>query len=1004
MAKSYEDVIDDTLKPRWILSCEPVEGTDDSTQTVDIDETTGTLTKDVDGVSNRPDQDLYGIAKHLALLASDHHYDNGSHHIDDPDVIEDAGIQERLGKLDLDFYGVNVPDEDPAKVYTTTEELSTKIQELFDHIDILRKGLGSQIAERLNFKHFIEVDRDFVGFKEDPNYFTTSSAVSRTAFTVLTNYAEYRLGGKTIKFRGTNIATDDGTCYIDLSAVTNTMITTPEADVIWAEVFSTTLGTSYVPYGNLQYGASGSYSSVIPAITASWVDGIASGDHNIFLLGDENPATYPGILQLQYKLVTGTFNPTLSTYGVDVNTTSYGIDIERSSLRGVWESVADSTTDNSCYVIPIAVIGKRNGGIYDKALNPAGTAVLRNGSIVPTSISECFEQTRIGYFIGGVEHDYTGTYNATTDTYSLSGTVYYRSGLTLSGITSNPADFYADKVYTQDIVYTSRVATDDPDMIVNNISERLLATDLYTRLNPILSGTVSNNTTGLAYAKRPMQVIGFGIGQTAMFGLDNNGGIFIDKTNNLYTGITDLSRTYWADLKGSSIPSAFRLVEGVHSSETKSYLAYEPSTQIITINTTSLSGPPTLSSTTPVMYWQDGSIVTLHTSWSGLGTSSASCKIITTGHSSHTLYGTAYFDYAEGGGIPYVLDDIVQIEDMSGTTYEWCYEKSAGYCIGCMWDGSPTSGTVNSFVLPECIDCDSEDELTDGWVYILDSTVIAGESAQIASYDDATRTVTLKTSLTAAITSADTLSVGKLKPETKRFVIIPFSRGVRGVYTRKRVQANASGIYIGTLPISQTTDGTIHGTVVTGLTASQYFEIVVREEDPLSTGFYITFYHNPQWNIFDSCIASNMEIVKPGLLVDTTKGSANEPYDLYRGFIPCCSTKIVDDVKWISASCDNPYFIVTNLEYNRHFDIRPIEKLNIVKSGTTLRTNKMILDDYLQILTNISETTDDYRLILGTILVNTSLGYRLLVALRNVGTFGFTTTVNCFLIDVDPIF
>jgi len=335
MAKSFEDVLDDTLKPRWIQSCEPVEGTDFPEETVTIDESDGDLTLGVSGVSNRPDQDIYGITKLLALLASDHHYDNGSHHIDDPDVVEDAGIQERLGKLDLDFYGVDVPDEDPAKVYTTTEELSTKIQELFTHIEILRKGLGSQIAERLNFTNFIEEDRDFVGFKEDPNYFTTSSAVSRGAFEVLTDYSEYRLGGKIINFRGTNIASDDGACYIDLSAVTKTLITTPEADVIWAEVYSSTLTTTYVPYGNLQYGVSGSYEIETPAITAAWVDAIASGNNNIFLLGDDDQTTYPGILQLQYKLVTDTYNPAVSTYGIDVNTTSGGLGITRSSLKGI---------------------------------------------------------------------------------------------------------------------------------------------------------------------------------------------------------------------------------------------------------------------------------------------------------------------------------------------------------------------------------------------------------------------------------------------------------------------------------------------------------------------------------------------------------------------------------------------------------------------------------------------------------------------------------------------
>ena len=1002
MAKSYEDIIDDTLKPRWIQSCEPVEGTDQPLQTVSIDETLGTLSKLVDGVSNRPDQDIYGITKLLALLASDHHYDNGMHHIDDPDVIENAGIQESLGKLDLDFYGIDVPEESPAKVYSTTEELADKIAELFEYINILRKGLGSQIAERLNLKTFLDEDTDYVGFETDPDYFGLTTAVDRSNFKVLSDNAKFRMGGKTIQFRGSNIASDDGACYIPLSDVTNTAITTPEADVIWAELSFEDLTTQYAPYGNVQYGASGSYQLITPALTATWVDAIGTDDHNIALITDDSDTTLPSVIQLQYKLMTSTYNPSLSMYGVDVITTSTGVGCSRSdSIRGLWDA-----SDDSCFVLPLALISKRNGGIYHRALNPAGTAVIRTGSTTPTSISECFEYTRIGYYNAGNEcSDYTtATYDATADTYTLSGTTYYRSGLTTTQVTSHPNDYYADKVYREDIVYVGRKLALDNEQIVNEISEKLLATDLYNRLNPVYSGTITTPVNGLACGGRPMQVIGFGTSETNMFGLDNNGGIFIDKCNNDETGVTDSVRTYWADLKGSNTPSAFRLVEGVHSSETKSYLAYEPSTQTVTINTTSLSGPPIISSTTPVMRWQDGSTVTLSTSWSGLGTSSAYCVIQTSGHSGHTLYGQVYLEYSEGGGLPYVLDDIVQIEDTLGNTYEWCYEKSANSCLGCMWSGSPTLGSSSSFVLPECIDCDSEDELVDGWVYIISSTNIAGQSAQISSYNDSTRTVYLKTSFTASVSASDILTVGKLKPETKRFVIIPYSRGLRGVFTRKRVQATASGYYVNNLPIYSATSGTVYGTVVTGLTASQYLEIIVYEEDPLITGFYITFYHNPQYAIFDTILPSSMTILKPGIFLDTTKGSANEPYDLYRGFVPCYSTKLIDSTKWISASCDNPYFTLTHLEYNRHFDIRPVENLPIVKSGTTLRTNETVLDDYLQLVTEISEDDEDYRLIMGTMLVSTSIGNRLLVALRHVGTFGFTTTTNTFFIDVDMMY
>jgi len=999
-SKSYTEILTDILKPRWVQVCDPVEGTPDATQTVDINHTTGALTFNVEGVSNRPIQDNYGIVKELALLASDHHYDDGMHHIADIDVIVNAGIQEVLGKLDLTFYGMDIPEE--SGVYTTTSELADKIAELYEYLAILRKGLGSHVASRLDIKYLIENELGLVGFLTDPNYFTSTSAMNRSNFKILEDYIEAWINGKKLNLRGTNIASDDGVCYIPLSSPSKSIISDPEADVIWLEIYSTELSTTYVPYGNLQYGVSGSYQIITPTNTYVWVDAIALGYHNMMINADQDPLTLPFVQQLQYNFATSTFDPSTSFYGIDVCTTLSGQSIVRSNVRGLWKAA-----DDSCVVFPVAVIGKRNSGIYHKALNPAGTAVVRLGSITPSSLAECFEYIRIGYFDdSGLECDYLiEIYDASDDLYGDStGIKYRRSGLSRTTKTSNPDGMFVDKVYTEDVAYIGKQATDDLDKMVADVSERILGTDLYTELSPIFSGVASTYVTGLAYGRRPTQVVGFGASETAMFGLDNNGGVFIDKTNDAYIGIVDNVRTYWADIK-ASVESVFRLTEGIHGSETKSYLTYEPTSQTVTINTTALSGPPLIASTTPVMLWQDGSTVTLTTSWTGLGTSSASCIINTTGHTGHVLYGVVYLEYGYGSGIPFVLDDIIKIEDMLGTEYDFCYEKTNGYCLGCMWSGSPTSGTTNSMVLPECIDCDSEDELVDGWIYILESSTIAGQSAQILSYDDTTRIVVLKTHLTGAISASDVISVGKLEPEEPIFIIIPYSRGLKGVYKRSRVQATASGIYISTLPITESTSGTIQGTIVTGLTALQYFEVIIREETPLTSGFYITFYHNPQFNQFKTLGSiTKMNIVRPGIFVDTTKGSANEPYSLYRNFVPTSSTKEVDSTKWISTDCQTPYFTVNDLEYNRAFDIHPVENLDLVVSGTTIRTNKMVLDDYLSVLTDIAETEENYRLIMGTLLVNTSEGYKLLIALRHVGTFGFNITTNCFFVNMDVIF
>jgi len=1020
MPKSYEDVIDDTLKPRWIGDCEPVEGTPDAEETVNINETTGNLTLGVDGVSNRPVQDNYGIAKLLALLASDHHYDDGMHHIRDIDVAEGAGIKESLAKLNLDFYGMDIPEEDVSSGYTSTTEIAEKIEELFRIIAILRKGLGSHIATRLNIKYMSENELGLVGFIDDPNYFTDISAVDRTNFEVLKNNSKAWINGKRLNLQGTNIAVDEGSCHIELSNLQRTGFSDIEADIIWLEIYTNILTDSYVPYGNLQYGSLDSYLSIIPTNTAEWVDIISPGDHNITLIADEDPDTLPFIIQFQYKFGTDIYDPSSSFYGIDAVQTTNGKSIVRSDIRGLWKA-----SDSSCLVLPIALLSKKNLGIYHKALNPAGTSILRTGSSVPSSLIECFEYDRIGYFDSvGDECDYNlYEYNTIEDIYTDSSgdSLFERSGLASTLQTSNPDGKYADKIYTNDIAYVGKQATDDLDMIVDNISERLLGTDLYTELGLVYSGLASDATftKGLACGKRPMQTIGFGLTEDALFGLDNNGGIFINETNNStvsnpVTGIIDTVRTYWADPK-KLIEYGFTLTEGDGDSESQTFLSYNPASQILSINSTGLSGSPTISALTPSMHWADGSAVVLETNWSGLETTTADCKIQVTGHLTHKLYGQVLFEYSEGSGTPFRLDDIIEIEDMKGTSYPFCYEKYENCCLGCIWTGNPAGpddGSKNYIILPECIECDSEEELVGAWIYILDNSIENGEYRQITSYDDTLRRVDFSPNFDSVITPVDTISIGKLKPEVSTFIIVPYGRGIKGVFQRKRVKANAVGIVTNELPIIFASSGTISSTLMTGLTANTWIEIITREVIPVAVepsvgvgaGFYITFYHNPQFAQLKSISdITEMTVKRPGIFVDTINGSANVPYDLYRGFVPAASVRIVDDTKWISTDCNDPYFTINNLDYNRTYDIRPIENLKLVVSGFEIRTNVVQLGDYLKVVTNITETNDNYRLLMGTILVDTDKGFKLLVCLINKGTFGFDLLTNCFLVNCDGI-
>lgn len=995
MSFSLDEILNSKYLPHWLEECEIQQGTWSLSQDVILNEALGTYTNNVYGVSNRPISQLYALIKIAAKISRNHHYDSGSHHIADSDVINNSlirespdtnndGINDFLGedrKLFLDFYGMEMPDESPIKEYSTTKELADKINSLYEYLDILRKGLGFNVAFKHTIQDFLMFELGITGFKVDPISLWETS--SRDAF-VVTNNAELLINGQCITLRNSNNAVLNNKCIISLSNPSKENLINPTSEIVFLEVYFTPLTDSFVPLGNMQYGDNAQ--SITPGSTSNWLPYISNKINNIFI------NTSFELTQLQYKISTGVFNPSTSSYGVDqiiINNQQ----IVKSDIRGVWKTV-----NNSCLIFPLMAIANRNLGIYHFSINPGGTSVKKDGVTI-SSVEDCFNYLNIKYFSSsGIEcPDYLlSEYSVETDLYTYLTVEYYRSGLTISLHNSNPLNYYADRVYLDDIVCIGKQLMLDNNAIVNDLTEKIFSNDLYTELNPVMKGLASSMTAGNFYSRNPVQVIGFGVSEETLFGFDNKGGIFIDKTNNEIKGTTDNVRTCWSD-SAYTVPMSFSFIEGDSSSESRSFLTYEPLSQTITLNTTALSGIPLISTVVPTLVWNDGvSVVT--TVWTGLGTTSAYCII--TPRAGRKVYGLVNFNYRAGSGIPYILDGIIDVKNLIGESYSFCVQKNENFCLGCTWSGNPVSGDTSGLVLPTCIDCDSTTDIIDSYILILSGSN-PGVYRKISQYDCDSRVILFDTPFPNAIVSTDKISIGKLEPNHTTIVINPFSRGIVGAFKRIRILTSSTN-YLSTLPIISHSDGVLAGTILKNLTSATYIEVVVREDEPLTSGFYVYTKCNPVFNQYKSIPDGVLKIIKPGVLIDTTKGSASSPFSIYRQFVASYSTKTVDSTQWISTDCLTPYFKIKPLEFwDTNYDIRPTENLILDALNGILTTRKYKLGSKQSITSDISIVLPNYRLVMGITLVEILNWYYLLVTPRNIGTFGLN---NGFLIDINKIY
>lgn len=986
MAFSLDKILNSDYLPHWLEECEIQQGTFDLSQDVLLNEILQTYTSNVFGVSNRPLAQLYAIDKIISNIIRKHHYTDGKHHIVDDDVMHNAFIRESPDinddnindpyltdnrKLNLDFYGMEMPDEYPPKNYTTTRELADKIDELYEFINLLRKGLGSHIALRYTIQSLLEKELGLTGFVLDPMSLCEES--SRNSF-VVTKNAEVMINGRKLILKNSNNPSLDDKCLTSLSTLEKEFNNVPSADVIYLEIFFNVVTNSHFPYGNMQYGNN---ETITPGSTSNWLPYIANKDNNLFIDQLFN------LSQLKFRISSCTFNPSTSSYGIDQIP-----NISKSNIRGLWK------TDNSL-IFPIMVVSKRNLGIYHCAMNPGGTSSQREGTML-NSISDCFNKDNVAYYHNSTPCPVYSTYDQTSDTYSYNGLTYSRSGLSISGKSSYPLGYFADIVYYDDIVTIGKQIMDH-DNIIGDLTERILSNSLYTELNPVMKGLASNMINGSHYARNVVQVIGFGPNEQTLFGFDNKGSIFVDETNNEVEGITDLVRTYWGDPAYTS-QHAFSFIEGQNSSESRSFLTYEPVSQVLTLNTTALSGVPFIHSSVPTLVWDDGTLVTLATNWTGLGTTSAYCII--NPKQGRKVYGLVNFSYRLGSGVPFILDGTIKVLDTFGISHNFCIQKSENFCLGCSWHGSPSSGDTDHLVLPTCIDCDRPEDIIGSYVLVLNGAN-SGQYRRIENYDCDSRVVLFEQEFNSPITSADKVTIGKLEPGKTTIVINPFARGVTGAFKRQLIQTTGVRQFFN-FPLVDCSEGTIVGTMIKDLPDNTVIEVVTRENEPLTTGFYIYTRCNPMFNQYKELSDCELKIIKPGVLIDTTKGSANSPFSLYRQFVPTFSTKVVDDTKWISTDCDNPFFRVKPIEFwDISYEIRPVENLILSSLENSITTHYFKLGDKQSVNSDIILEETNKRLAIGVTLVTINDWYFLLCSVRHLGRWGLN---RGFLIDVNKIY
>lgn len=923
MAKTITDLKSRNIQ--WIEVDEPVSGsTDPSSQGVTV-QGDGSITSTVEGVDNRMPAHLWGLLKLLADIVNNGHEDDGSHNLTNEDIAAAAAILE--SKLDLTIFSETRPDTD--EYYSQLSEVAQLLNDLWPY---RRISVNNSFFNQQYYQNFKSNLGNYV-----TNFFETNNVTIEGTLDELTvsDNEYFIISNKKYRLYGSN--SPDSTCKVSLGetiGISGTPSTVKPVWVLTLEMFQLDVESTgyFFPMANAHFNnynaSAGEHGIDFPhtdqVIAVDDTTGLDSyindPDYNLRYDSDGNIYQDAYVIHAQmidyvdYKF--GVSDPNFRTYTSDEEVV---VDLDN---KGCWKS------SSGVIVKPFGFVSTRNAGLYDPVYNSGGSAVLRSGSSSPISFDECFDRSRIGYYNdSGVElSDYgSATYDSTTDTYTYDGTTYYRSGRQITTVVnssiSDKVDGYVDVIYNIYDVVSCKPDVLSKDSVLKNLEQNILAGNIVSELKPTFYGTTSSMNKNSDFGLNQQQVIGFGYSESNLFGTSNNSAVFVDELNNGQTGTVDGIKKIWSD-KAKTQNVSFTFTEGDSNSESKPLLlTYDASTGNVTLDTTGLTGNPIINADyTPELTWENGDTVTLSSSWTGLGTESATATIDSTDQSNHiglTCFGMCKLDYSKGQGIPHFMEEVVKVTNRAGTELPFGLYENYSYLSKITYSG-PTDSDCTDTSIVLTAEANENDDFYNGMHLTVLST---GESRKITDYDGTSRTATLESALTSAPSSGVTISIATLNYQTYNTLILDkYSRGVISGLKKELFTADSYNLVKVDRPIlsfSEASDGgtpTSNGSILSNVTEGETVEVIFEPDEPFDDAFIVYFRHNQQKDIFYPVDTTDtFKIKKIGDIFSTNIGTANEPTLSYLLFIPTVDIPKTDNTSWVGSPDSDSVEMVSEL-------------------------------------------------------------------------------------------
>ncbi len=865
MAFDLTRIIYDDYLPAWFRTCEAVQGTTDFDQTVTIDGD-GDISIYVEGSVNRAVAKVYGITKLLARIFLVAHNPDGTHHITDVDIADDANIAEH--KLNLCFRTIENP-LNPGNNYQDSCELANVVNSAYQ-LGVHAQYLGSSI-----------------------------DAVYDELLDCCLSSQAYYVSGGSGQFTGPDTYRLDPDDKIKIGFLTFNVgnIEIDLTDKYDLPVLISLRARLVSGATTLYEGGYLHSSTTLDTTTASQTeiqDFLADTNNKAFFIN----GTY---YQWQWELIT-----------IDC---SYSINsVYPSSVYARQESglYADSTY----YYFPIDMIFRYNKGLYHPRYNPNGTA-RRRSSVPASSITDkslCMEQANIAYYsVAGEEcPDYSATYDSTGDFYTIGSTRYYRSGIYRPGVpTGRPDGRYLNRDAD---IWEIRPERGDSALLRERVAQIINDKRAIKPLR-LLTGPTSSPSYTIKGVKT-LQVVAFAPTVADGEGTYNEGIVVVDRDNNGDSALADGIRQIWSD-RGGLQAEGFSFIYNNSNSESRDFIAYDPASRILTVDSTMIEGQPIIQDVDADLYDEHGN--SIHVTWSGIGTWTASTTLPgTVPDPTARIYGRVVFQFAKGVGSQYDFEHVVKITDLD-VVREYPFmqaTRSTLPMLGWVFMGAVASSSLDRVILSGA---STEDDFYNGCELVIIDGPHIGQTRRIVDYVGATQTAYLDAPFTTGFTAR--MSIARLLINEETILIDGHGRGPVGSLKREVRYANSDGVIALEHEIVYRSDGVKVGTILIGLTPNQMVDIIYFG-DVLQNGI-LAYLATP--NSFDNfeinAISSGVFDIIGGFAIHSDEGSGSDTY--LSSFKPYTYTPVV--LNWIGTVA-NP----SGVHYKPFAELlSPVETLNL---------------------------------------------------------------------------